>query len=199
MSKDLFRIIMEAEGDLLQPFDDGAAEMSAAPEQPSEDTSSQGPDASGFDEPPPVSDDGGDDLQFSDMDGGEENIGGEDSEADDDGESNKGDEKLSEKANNILNQQLYQRMLNRNSEIEEILNNIQTLVPLLPYDIVKSNDESVNHLKSALNKGQNYVIDKFVNSQYGENLLFFQKLDSLYTLLLDAIDTNLKKIDKSNN
>ena len=89
-------------------------------------------------------------------------------------------------------------MVARNSEIEEILNNIKDIVPLLPYDIVKSNDESINHLKSALMKGQKYVINDFVDSGYGENLLFYQKLDSLYVLLLNQIDKNLKKI-KNNN
>ena len=34
-------------------------------------------------------------------------------------------------------------MVARNSEIEEILNNIKDIVPLLPYDVVKSNDESL--------------------------------------------------------
>ena len=102
---------------------------------------------------------------------------------------------MSEKANNILNQQLYQKMVNRNSEIEEIIENIQTLP--LPYEIVKSIDVSVNKLKSALSKGQDYVINTFVDAKYGENLLFFQKLDSLYVLLMNDIDTNLKKMNKT--
>ena len=138
------------------------------------------------------------DLSFSDSssDGGADMGMGDDENSEDDGQPNKEDEKLSEKANNILNQQLYQRMLDRNSEIEEIINNIQMITPMIPYDLVTQNDKSVNQLKTALNKGQNYVINKFIDSQYGENLLFFQKLDSLYTLLLDTIDANLKSINK---
>ena len=106
----------------------------------------------------------------------------------------KEDKKLSKKANDILNQRLYQQMSDRNNEINEIINNMQIIVPVLPYDIVQSNDISLNRLKSALLKGQQYVINNFVDSGYGENLLFYQKLDSLYTLLLNSIDANLKKI-----
>lgn len=189
MGKDLFTLVMEAEGDLLQPFDAGEPEQTpdeTIPQEPSQPTGD-----TGFDEPPPLADD--EDLSFSD-DGGEENVGG-DNEITDDGEPNKEDEKLSEKANNILNQQLYQKMVNRNSEIEEIIENIQTLP--LPYEIVKSIDVSVNKLKSALSKGQDYVINTFVDAKYGENLLFFQKLDSLYVLLMNDIDTNLKKMNKT--
>lgn len=192
MSRDLFQMVMEAEGDLLQPFDGGDVGDTPAPEPPNDDSTPQQSSnenvQQGFDEPPPLSED--DDFQYSD-EGSEDNIGGDDNSTDDDNEE---DNKLSEKANNILNQRLYQQMLNRNSEIEEIIENIQTIVPLLPYDVVKKNDESLNRLKVALNKGQNYVISKFVDSQYGENLLFYQKLDSLYTLLLNSINDNLKKI-----
>ena len=84
----------------------------------------------------------------------------------------------------------------RNKEIEEIIASLKDLIPLLPYEVVKSNDESVNQLKNALQKGQKYVINDFVDSGYGENLLFYQKLDSLYVLLLNQIDKNLKKIKK---
>ena len=192
MSKDLFTLVMEAEGDLLQPFDGGESPDTGGNEQPPAHDTPPSSDA----EPPEMSDD--EDLSFSDSssDGGADMGMGDDENSEDNGQPNKEDEKLSEKANNILNQQLYQRMLDRNSEIEEIINNIQMITPMIPYDLVTQNDKSVNQLKTALNKGQNYVINKFIDSQYGENLLFFQKLDSLYTLLLDTIDANLKSINK---
>ena len=87
-------------------------------------------------------------------------------------------------------------MLDRNNDIENIIDNVQTIVPLLPYEVIKANDVSLNRLKQALSKGQDYVIHKFLDSGYGENLLYFQKLDSLYTLLLEDIDANLKTIVK---
>ena len=196
MSNGLFFTVMEAEGDLLQPFDDGGGDAPAedvAP--PATDNSGGGDD---LDSPPPLNEDSdmdlSGDMSSDSLDTGGDDMGGDDSTDNEEDEADKKDTKLSDKANNILNQQLYQKMVNRNNEIEEILNNIRDIVPLLPYDVVKSNDESINHLKSALMKGQKYVINDFVDSGYGENLLFYQKLDSLYVLLLNQIDTNLKKI-----
>lgn len=198
MSNGLFFTVMEAEGDLLQPFDDGGGDAPAedvAP--PATDNSGGGDD---LDSPPPLNEDSdmdlSGDMSSDSLDAGGDDMGGDDSTDNEEDEADKKDTKLSDKANNILNQQLYQKMVNRNNEIEEILNNIREIVPLLPYDVVKSNDESINHLKSALMKGQKYVINDFVGSGYGENLLFYQKLDSLYVLLLNQIDTNLKKIKK---
>ena len=196
MSNGLFFTVMEAEGDLLQPFDDGGGDAPAedvAP--PATDNSGGGDD---LDSLPPLNEDSdmdlSGDMSSDSLDAGGDDMGGDDSTDSEEDEADKKDTKLSDKANNILNQQLYQKMVNRNNEIEEILINIRDIVPLLPYDVVKSNDESINHLKSALMKGQKYVINDFVDSGYGENLLFYQKLDSLYVLLLNQIDTNLKKI-----
>ena len=197
MPKSLFFAVMEAEGDELQPFDAGSAEVADAP---SEDIAPPATDNSGggdLGEPPPMDDAGGMDMpEFGgdDMGGGDDMSGGDSSGENNEEEADKEDTKLSDKANNILNQQLYNRMKDRNSEIEEILGNLKELIPLLPYDVVKSNDELVNQLKDALEKGQKYVINDFVDSGYGENQLFYQKLDSLYVLLLNRIDTNLKKI-----
>ena len=197
MPKSLFFAVMEAEGDELQPFDAGSAEVA---DTPSEDIAPPATDNSGggdLGEPPPMDDAGGMDMpEFGgdDMGGGDDMSGGDSSGENNEEEADKEDTKLSDKANNILNQQLYNRMKDRNSEIEEILGNLKELVPLLPYDVVKSNDELVNQLKDALEKGQKYVINDFVDSGYGENQLFYQKLDSLYVLLLNRIDTNLKKI-----
>lgn len=197
MPKSLFFAVMEAEGDELQPFDAGSAEVA---DTPSEDIAPPATDNSGggdLGEPPPMDDAGGMDMpEFGgdDMGGGDDMSGGDSSGENNEEEADKEDTKLSDKANNILNQQLYNRMKDRNSEIEEILGNLKELIPLLPYDVVKSNDELVNQLKDALEKGQKYVINDFVDSGYGENQLFYQKLDSLYVLLLNRIDTNLKKI-----
>ena len=201
MSKNLFYTIMEADGDELQPFDGGGddAPADAPPEDIAPPATDDGGGGDTLDSPPPLNEDdsGGMDLSSMSDDGGGDDMGGGDSgneeNADD---ADQKDTNLSDKANNILNEQLYKKMVARNNEIEEILGNIKDIVPLLPYDVVKSNDESVNHLKSALMKGQKYVINDFVDSGYGENLLFYQKLDSLYVLLLNQIDTNLKKIKK---
>ena len=190
--KDLFVLVMEAEGDLLQPFDpNGPEELGDATTDANSQPSQQ---ASGFDEPPPLSED--EELSFSDSDDGALN---NDSDTDDNAEENKKDEKLSDKANNILNQQLYERMHSRNDEIEEIVNNIQHIIPVMPYEIVKLVDEPLNNLKLALNKGRKYVVDDFIDCGYGENLLFFTKLNTLYTTLLDSINKYLKKINIENN
>jgi len=199
MSRNFFYMVMEAEGDLVQPFDDGGGA-----DMPSEDIAPPATnDPSG--EPPPLSDDGGglDSMSFDDSGGGDDfgsidDGGSGDGGGEDNDEADKKDTSLSDKANNILNQQLYQTIVNRNSEIEEILNNIKQLVPLLPMEVVNSNDTSIGHLKTALQKGQNYVLNDFVDAGYGENLLFYEKLNSIYTLLLNKIDSNLKKIKNKN-
>jgi len=191
MARDLFLMVMEAEGDLVQPFDGGdeaPPEDTAPPEQAS-------PEPDGMDEPPPLAND--DTLSFDDggggLDEGGDSTNPEEDEDNEDGTKN-GGEKLSEKANNVLNQKLYQQLLSRNQEIEEVLDNLQKIIPLLPYEIVKANDAYITRLKTALDKGKSYAIDKFIDSQYGENLLFFHKLDALYNLLEDEIDKNLKKL-----
>ena len=182
---------MEAEGEALQPFDSGDdvgdVNTNEAPQQ-SEPTNDIPPDAdmSSGDSPPDLADDT--DMSFDDN--GEAPTDGADDE------TPKEDTKLSEKANNILNQKLYQQMLDRNNEINEIINNVQLLIPLLPYEVVKTNDKALNRLKSAHSEGQKYVINKFIDAKYGENSLFYQKIDTLYNLLLNEIDNNLKKIKK---
>lgn len=201
--KDLFMMVMEAEGDLVEPFDAGDAgggdvSMDAGGDAPVD----SGSDDAGFDDQPPEPSDGGGLDDFS-ADGGDDSSsdfgdsGDSDSSSDDGGEDDKKeDKKLSQKANDILNQKLYTTFIDRNSEIEDIINNIQTIVPVLPYDVVKSNDKHLTRLKSALLRGQKYVINDFVDSGYGENLLFYQKINSLYTLLLNSIDSNLKRLKK---
>jgi hypothetical protein len=138
------------------------------------------------------------DFSMDDAGGEGDDMGGGDDSSDnnENDEADQKDEKLADKANNILNERLYKQFVNRNSEIEEIVGNIKGLTPLLPMDVVRSNDQLLNHLKSALIEGQNYVINDFVDSGYGENLLKYQQLDSLYVTLLNQIDKNLKKIKK---
>lgn len=183
----IFQIIMEADGD-LEPFDASAAEATPPTDEsspPADMSSNEGVD----DAPPPMNEDA--DLNFNDDGGDMMGDGMDESES---GEAEeKENNKLSEKANNILNQKLYQKFVDRNSEISDVIENIQLIVPLLPFEIVQKNDISINHLKSALRRGQDYVIDKFINAQYGENLLFFEKLDTLYTLICDELNTTLKK------
>jgi hypothetical protein len=195
----LFYLVMEADGDAIEPFDGGG-------DAPTDTTADPPPDTGGDlgdDGPPPLSDEGGDDLSsFSDDGGGDDmggfgDDGGNGSGDDSDGD-NKNDEKLSEKANNILNQELYKKMVMRNKEIEDTLKSIRDLAGALPYDIVKTNEDSLNHLKTALSRGQDYVIHDFVDAGYGENLLFAKKLDATYTILLNRIDANLKKVKNDN-
>ena len=196
MEKNFFYMVMEADGDEIEPFDDSAGDDAPA-DAPPEDTAPPATDDGGSDEPPPLNDedDGSMDMGMDDSSLGDDSS--DDSGGSDDGDdADKKDENLANKANNILNQQLYQKIVNRNAEIEEILVNLKSVVPLLPYSVVKSNDASVTKLKTVLEKGQKYVINDFIDSGYGENLLFFQKLDSLYTLLLNKIDSNLKEINK---
>jgi hypothetical protein len=196
MEKNFFYMVMEADGDEIEPFDDSAGDDAPA-DAPPEDTAPPATDDGGSDEPPPLNDedDGSMDMGMDDSSLGDDSS--DDSGGSDDGDdADKKDENLANKANNILNQQLYQKIVNRNAEIEEILVNLKSVVPLLPYSVVKSNDASVTKLKTVLEKGQKYVVNDFIDSGYGENLLFFQKLDSLYTLLLNKIDSNLKEINK---
>jgi hypothetical protein len=196
MEKNFFYMVMEADGDEIEPFDDSAGDDAPA-DAPPEDTAPPATDDGGSDEPPPLNDedDGSMDMGMDDSSLGDDSS--DDSGGSDDGDdADKKDENLANKANNILNQQLYQKIVNRNAEIEEILMNLKSVVPLLPYSVVKSNDASVTKLKTVLEKGQKYVVNDFIDSGYGENLLFFQKLDSLYTLLLNKIDSNLKEINK---
>ena len=194
MAKDLFLMVMEAEGDLVQPFDGGdAAPTDDANAPPTEQPS---PEPDGMGEPPPIADD--ETMSFDDSGGGLDDGGDsttdENDEDNEDGTKN-GGEKLSDKANAVLNHKLYQQFLDRNKEIEDILDNMQKVVPLLPYEIVQKNDAYITRLKTALDKGKSYAIEKFINSDYGENLLFFHKLDALYNLLEDEINRNLKDLD----
>ena len=187
MSKNLFHFIMEADGDLVEPFDPGAEATPGA-----DQVDAQPQDAP---PPPPIDDAGGGDLTQP-FDASMDDTGGFDDGMQNDQQQDQQprDQSLSNKANAVLNQSLYQKLVNRNQEIEDTLDNIQTITPVLPREIIDENDISINRLKAALEKGQSYALEKFVESKYGENLLFYQKLDTLYVLLLNEINKNLKKV-----
>lgn len=197
MEDNLFLMVMEA-GGMVEPFDAGGAGLGAPP------TADAPSDPSSVGDPPPMADDGMGDMGF---DMGNDGMGGDDMGGDMAGDGSgeqeegtqNGGEKLSEKANSLLNQKLYQQMMDRNQEIEDVLENINHIVPMLPYETIKQNDESMTRLKAALDKGKTYLISNFVGAKYGENLTFFQKLDALYTLLMEQINTNLKKLKNSND
>lgn len=192
----LFYMVMEAEGDdLLQPMDlstDTAENPTETPPQDSQTGSN--------DNPPPLEEmNNADALSFPGDNGGGDNQDTEnntDDNNDENAEENDEDQQLSDKANNVLNKTLYDKFIQRNEEVSSILENLQIIIPVLPVEIVDENEKDVNNLKAALAAGQNYVIEKFVDAKYGENALYFRKLDTLYTLLMDRINSNLKKADK---
>lgn len=195
MDANLFYTVMEADGDLLEPFSASDIPDDDMSDQQQGQTSEQPPADMGADSPPDATDMeeiGGFDETGGDMD---DDSGGGDS-GNSDESSNKNQEKISQKANDALNQRLYQQFLERNSEVEETLNNLQAIIPILPYDVVTQTDKSVNRLKRALANGQDYVLNKFVGAGYGENQLHYHKLDMLYTLLQNEIDSVLKKFQK---
>ena len=185
--KDLFTFVMEADGDLAEPFDPGMGDE-PAPEQNTEmDTAPAGDqDLVG---PVPTSDDMGEmpvesDETMMNGDTGDEN----------NAEDQKDDTSQSEKAANILNQRLYQEMIERNSKIENILKNIDKLQSVLPFDVSNAIQPFITDLKTALFTGQSYVVNDFVDTEYGENRLYYNKLNALYTALLNSIDSQLKKV-----
>lgn len=192
MQKNLFYAIMEAEGDLMEPFAPTEEPEPNIDDQQQGQTGEQPPADMGADLPPEPTD--MEDLSFDGTGGDEGDIGGDQGESNDDNQEKP--DTLSQKANDVLNQQLYQQMLDKNSEIEETLENLQAIIPLLPYDVAALNDNSINRLRRALTNAQDYVLNKFVNLSYGENLLYYQKLTTLYTLLQDEIDSVLKKFQK---
>jgi hypothetical protein len=193
----LFYMVMEADDEELQPFsmDDVGTEEAPAEATQNEDAP-QEPDNG----PPSLEENTGDDLSFPGVDDGGDttDTNNEEDTGDDNNDNateNNEDEKLSEKANAVLNKDLYDKFIQKNSEIEEVLDNLQKLSAAIPFSIVKEIDTPVIQLKSALDAGKNYVIEKFVDTKYGGNLLYYKKLEALYTLLMDKINSNLKKAD----
>lgn len=185
--RDLFTWVMEAEGDELEAFDPGPSDNPAPPDQPEEEAPAGDEDLVGA---PPTSDEMDDMSMDSD-----ETMNGDTSDEGGNEEDQKDDTSATEKASNILNQRLYQQMINRNNDIEAILQNIDKLQSVIPYDVTQAIQPFITDLKQALFTGQGYVINDFVDTAYGENLMYYNKLNALYTALLNSIDSNLKKVD----
>ena len=195
METNLFYTVMEAEGDLLEPFTPTEEPTDEIADQQQGQTNEQPPADMGADDLPPDPGGGMEDLSFDET-GGEEDQSGEDGQQNGENSEDQASTKLSQKANDVLNQQLYQELLNRNDEVQEIIDNLQAILPILPNDVVVQNDKSINRLKRALANAQDYALNKFVNMGYGENRLYYEKLTSLYTLLQNEIDSVLKKFQK---
>lgn len=185
MTRNLFVTVMEAEGDLLQPFEGDMEET--MPADAAGDQAPSEPPPGDTEGPPPIADDG--DLQYTEDDQMTEP--GQEGE-----EEGASETPMADKANNVLNQKLYEQFMERNRSVEETIESLNQLIPLIPLEVVNQNDETLNKLKTALAKGQDYVTNVFVSMGYGENLLMYQKLDALYTMLLNALDSNLKKIQQ---
>jgi len=188
-----FHLIMEADGDPLEAFDPGPVEEAPADPQPAPENQDDGAS------PPNPVDDSIDELAgFDDSDpNADEGEPGGDGMADEDGQTEEEPENqnLSEKANNALNQNLYRQLVKRNQDIEDTIENVQQIIPVMPHDVIKEIDIPMNRLKAFLENGKQYAINKFIDSGYGENLLYFQKLDAAYQILLDQLNLGLKKIE----
>lgn len=195
--ENLFLYIMEAETELAS-FDDGGVDDTAPPMD-----DSAPPSDDGADNPPDIADTGGDDSMES-FDAGGDDIGGDFGSDDTGGEAdgdqsedgNKDDSSMSDKANNILNQKLYEQLCTRNDKIESVLEGLQNIAPITPHDIFEENEKLITKLKAALNKSKDYAITKFIDSTYGENLFFYNEINVLFNTLCDEIDKNLKKTFK---
>ena len=192
----LFTFIMEADDIPDFEFDPGDTGGDALPNA----TGDASPDtpAPASDGPPPEMAEMNDDFNFNPEGEDTGNDMGDmgNSENEENPDDNKEGENIGEKTNAILNQRLYETLNKRNTEVENTLEQIQSVIPILSYEIVKELDKPLNQLKTALSKGQAYAIDKFLNAEYGENLLFFEKLNSAYILIEDKIDKIIKKAQK---
>ena len=190
--ENLFLYIMEAETELASFDDGGDASADAAP--PMDDSAP--PSDDGADNPPEMNDTGEDFGSFDDGSSDPSLDMGDGSEGTEEGsgeEEQDQDESMSEKANNILNQRLYEQLCARNDEIEKVLDNLQQITPVIPSDVFDENEELVSKLKAALNKSKDYAISKFIDSKYGENLFFYNEINVLYTSICDELDKNLKR------
>ena len=193
MEKSLFDIVMEADGDLLEPFtpsEDPAADMA---DQQQGQSNEQPPADMGADDLPPDAGGGMEDLGGFDETGGDMEDQGENQDGENADQPN---QQLAQKSDDILNQNLYQQWLIKNDDMETTLDNLQAIIPILPCDVVDQNDKSINRLNRVLMYSKDYVLNKFTNMSYGENLMEYQKLDALYTLLQNEIDSVLKKFQK---
>lgn len=174
----LFVRVMEAEGELLPAFDE--AEDLGGEEGDMEAPADEGiPETPGG--PPPLADDADFAYDEGDPEGGAQ---GEEEDA-------PGDNSIASKSNDILNQELYQKFLERNQFIEDTLEDIRKIVPILSIQEVNKIDPALTKLTQALAKGQEYVVNTFINMGYGENLAYYTRLETLYSLLLNQLERNL--------
>ena len=188
MEKSLFDIVMEADGDLLEPFTPSEEPQAEVSDQQGQ-TNEQPPADMGADDLPPDPGGGMEDLGFDETGGDMEN-------QDENQENQNGDmenQQLAQKSDDILNQNLYQQWLITNDNMDTLIQNIQAIIPALPCETVDLIDKSINRLNRAFDYSKDYVLNKFVNMSYGENLMQYQKLVTLYTLLQNEIDSVLKK------
>lgn len=189
MEKNLFQAFMEADGDLLQDFDPEATgdDSLVVDDGSTEPAPSESQSASPMDDllaPPPSEDEA---LSMDDT--GTEEGGGEG----EDGKP-KEDELISKKVSNNLNSELLNKFTEKNEFIDKTIENLRKLIPLLPAEVVQKVNEQIKTLNSAAEKGKDYVINKFIDKEYGENLMYFEKLNILYELLLKNINTDIKTI-----
>ncbi len=191
MEKDLFYTVMEADGDLLEPFTPSEDPQPEMTDQQQGQTNEQPPADMGAEDLPPEPGGGMEDLGLDETGGDMENQG-EDQE---DPNAQQEDQHLAEKSNEILNQNLYSAWLNLNQDIENTLTNLQAMTPCLPCDVVDQNDKSINRMNRMFESSKDYVLNKFVQMSYGENLIQYQRLTTLYTLLRNEIDSVLKKFN----
>ena len=186
------------EADDIPDFDPGDAGGDAVPDTAG-DASPGTPDLASDGPPPEMTEtDGNFDFNPEGEDTGND-MGGMDNPENPDEQNpddNQEGENIGEKTNAILNERLYHTLNDRNTDVESTLEQIQSVIPILPYEVVKELDKPLDQLKTALSKGQSYAIDKFLNAEYGENLLFYEKLNSLYILIEDKIDRIIKKAKK---
>lgn len=191
MGKSLFDIVMEADGDLLEPFSPSEEPQAEVSDQQGQ-TNEQPPADMGAEDLPPDPGGGMEDLGFDETGGDMENQ----DENQDDQNAEANNQQLAQKSDDILNQNLYQQWLITNDNMETLIDNIQAIIPCLPCETVDQIDKSINRLNRAYDYSRDYVLDKFVNMSYGENLMQYQKLITLYTLLQNEIDSVLKKFQK---
>lgn len=195
--EDLFTFIMEADDIPDFEFDPGDTGGDAQPDTTG-DASPDTPDPAS-DGPPPEMNETEDNFDFNPEGDTTGNDMGDESNPDEsqdeqNPEDNKEGNDIGKKTNDILNERLYHELNDRNTSVENTLEQIRAVIPILPYETVQELDKPLNQLKTALSKGQSYAIDKFINAEYGENLLFYEKLNSAYILIEDKIDKIIKKV-----
>ena len=189
--KNFFLYIMEAETE-LPAFDSGEITDTSV-ESPPDDSATPSSDSVADENPPDLAMDDDTGSSFTGDEGGMGMGGDESDTAETDEGETKEDQSMSEKANNLLNQKLYEQLCARNDEIDNIIDSLQKLTPILPHEFVEENEKYISQIKATLNKSKDYAITKFVDAKYGENLLFFNEINLLFTMLCDELDKNLKR------